>query len=280
MKWKIVVDSACDVRNLENLAEDTVFVSVPLHILVGEKEFVDREGLDTSEMMRQVYDYDGVSRTSCPSPGDWEEAFAEAENVIVITISSNLSGSFSSAGTAKKMVEDEGGNKNIFIMDSLSTGPEMVLLARKANALIREGLDFQDVCAGLEEYKKKTGVMCILTRMENLVRNGRVKKVTALVAGLLNINIIAEGSKEGTIEMAGKARGSEKAYKQLADKLKFHGTMKEILISHCHNPEGAGKLRKKLEEVFGNIKISVMETGGLCSFYAEERGMIIAYEVQ
>lgn len=280
MKWKIVVDSACDARNMDNLAEETEFLSVPLHILAGEKEFADVEGLDTVEMMRQVYAYDGVSRTSCPSPADWEEAFKDAENIIVITISSNLSGSFSSANTARHMSEEEGEGKNIFILDSLSTGPEMVLLARKANELIKEGSDFQTVCAKLQEYKKKTGVMCILSKMENLVKNGRVKKVTALVAGLLNINIIAEGSKEGTIELMGKARGCEKAYRQLADKLKSYGEMKEILISHCHNPEGAGKLKTKLEEIFGNIRISIMETGGLCSFYAEEKGLIIAYEMQ
>lgn len=280
MKWKIIVDSACDARILENLTNETEFQSVPLHILVGDKEFVDEEGLDTAEMMRQVYAFEGVSRSSCPSPADWMEAFRNVENVIVITISSNLSGSFESANTAKKMLEDDNEAGNIFILDSLSTGPEMVLLARKANELIGLGYDFEMVCEKLKEYKKKTGVMCILTKMENLVKNGRVKKVTALVAGLLNINVIAEGSKEGTIEMVGKARGFEKTYKQFVEKLKGYGNMKEILISHCHNPEGAKKLQNKLQEAFGNIKISIMATGGLCSFYAEEQGLIIAYELQ
>lgn len=280
MKWKIITDSACDARGLEQLAKDTEFQSVPLHILVGDKDFVDEEGLDTAEMMRQVYAYEGISRSSCPSPADWMEAFRGVENVIVITISSNLSGSFESANTAKKMLEEEGEAGNIFILDSLSTGPEMVLLARKANELIEAGHDFDSVCAQLKEYKKKTGVMCILTRMDNLVKNGRVKKVTALVAGLLNINIIAEASPEGTIDMIGKARGTEKTYKQFVERIKSYGNMKEIMISHCHNLDGAKKLQNKLQDAFGNIKISIRATGGLCSFYAEEQGLIIAYEIQ
>lgn len=280
MKWKIIVDSACDVRRMEELAEETDFQSVPLHILVGEQEFVDEEGLDTEEMMRQVYAFEGVSRTSCPSPAKWMEALEGVENAIVITISGNLSGSYESANTAKKMLEEEGEAGNIFIMDSLSTGPEMVFLARKANELIKAGYGFEEVCEKLKEYRQKTGVMCILAKMENLVRNGRVKKVTALVAGLLNINIIAEGSKEGTIEMIGKARGTEKTYRQFVERLKSYGDMKEILISHCHNPEGAKKLQAKLQEALGNVKISIMTTGGLCSFYAEDQGMIIAYELQ
>ncbi len=280
MKWKIITDSACDVRTLEGLAEDTYFQSVPLHILVDDRAFVDVEGLDTKEMMDAVYAFEGTSRTSCPSPADWMEAYRGAENVIVITISSNLSGSYASANTAKKMLEEDGEAGNIFIMDSLSTGPEMVFLARKTNELIASGLDFEGVCEGLKEYRKKTGVMCILTKMENLVKNGRVKKVTALVAGLLNINIIAEGSKEGTIEMVGKGRGSDKTYRQFAGMLKNIGEMREIMISHCHNLEGAEKLKKRLLEVFENCEITIIPTGGLCSFYAEDQGLIISYELQ
>ena len=280
MKWKIVTDSACDTRYLEELAEDTEFLSVPLHILVGDKEFIDEEGLDTAQMMQEVYAYEGVSRTACPSPAAWMEAYQGAEYVIVITISSNLSGSYESANTAKCMLEEDGNGGKVFILDSLSTGPEMVLLARKANELIKEGKDFEQVCQELQEYKKKTGVMCILTRMENLVKNGRVKKVTAFVAGLLNINIIAEGSKEGTIEMIGKSRGKEKTYAQFVEKIKSRGNVREIMISHCHNLAGAENLRDKLQKALGDIKFTILPTGGLCSFYAEDQGMIIAYELQ
>lgn len=279
MKWKIVMDSSCDMQIMDGLNDNIGFATVPLRIVVGEKEFLDTAGLNTKEMMREVYAYEGVSRTACPSPEAWRKAFLGCEHVIAITISSNLSGSFESANVAKQLLEEEPEAPDIFILDSLSTGPEMGLLAEKAAELITQGRTFSEVCVRLKKYKQKTRVMCILERMENLVKNGRVKRMTAWVAGLLNIKITAKGSKEGTIEMVGKDRGREKTYQHFVERLKACGPVKKILISHCNNEEGAKALKQKLQEAFQGIKIGIQPTGGLCSFYAEDHGLIIAYEL-
>lgn len=278
MKWKIVMDSSCDMREMNGLPKNTEFEAVPMHIQVGDTEFIDKKGLNTKAMMETVYAYEGVSRTACPGPKAWREAFSGADHVIVITISSQLSGSYDSACVAKHMMEEEEDCPGIFILDSRSTGPQMGLLARKAKKLIAEGKSFEEVCRELTEYHEKTGVFCILEKIENLVKNGRVKKLTAIVAGLLNILIIAKGSEEGTIEMVSKDRGKEKSYRKLVEKIKAEGNIKRILISHCDNVEGAKTLAKKLQDAFENATIKIQPTCGLCSFYAETRGLIIAYE--
>ncbi len=272
------MDSSCDMSDMKGLPKDTEFTVVPMHIIVGNKEYIDKRGLNTKQMMKDVYAYEGVARTACPGPEVWREAFSGAEHVIVITISGKLSGSYDSAYTAKKMMEEEGNTADIFILDSCSTGPEMGLMARKVKRLIREGKDFQQVCQGLVDYREKTEVFCVLEKIENLVKNGRVGKKTARMAGLLNILITAKGSDEGNIEMVGKDRGREKTYRHLIQRMKQHGKITKILISHCENREGARELAKKLQETFKNATIRIQPTGGLCSFYAEAQGLIVAYE--
>lgn len=278
MKWKIVMDSSCDMRDMRGLPKDTEFVVVPMRIIVGDTEYIDKKGLNTKKMMKDVYAYEGVSRTACPGPGIWRDAFSGAEHVIVITISGKLSGSYASACTAKKMMEEDGETADIFILDSCSTGPEMGLMARKAKRLIREGKEFEQVCQDLLEYRERTEVFCVLEKIENLVKNGRVGKVTAWMAGLLNIFVTAKGSEEGTIEMVGKNRGRERTYHHLIERMKEQGKINKILISYCENKEGAKELAKKLRETFKNATIRIQPTSGLCSFYAESRGLIVAYE--
>lgn len=278
MKWKIVMDSSCDMRDMKGLPKDTEFEIVPMHIIVGNTEYIDKKGLNTKKMMKAVYDYDGVSRTACPGPETWRNAFLGADHVIVITISGRLSGSYDSACTAKKMMEEKGEKTDIFILDSCSTGPEMGLMARKTKKLIREGKNFEEVCQGLLDYREKTEIFCVLEKIENLVKNGRVGKIKALVVEIFNILITAKGSEEGTIEMVGKDRGRERAYQHLVERMKKKGKISKILISYCENREGAKDLAKRLQKAFKNATIRIQPTRGLCSFYAESRGLIVAFE--
>ena len=98
MRFKIVADSSADIHQLS----DVSFDSVPLKIITEDREYVDNSSLDVVSMLSDFKSYKGKSRTSCPSSGEYLEAFADAENIFVITISSNLSGSFNAANVAAK----------------------------------------------------------------------------------------------------------------------------------------------------------------------------------
>ena len=86
MNYKIVADSSSNILSLDQAN----FTSVPLHILVGEHEFVDDEQIDLVSMQNALSSHKGKSSTSCPSPGDWEAAFEDAETVFCVTITSEL----------------------------------------------------------------------------------------------------------------------------------------------------------------------------------------------
>ena len=278
MKWKIVMDSSCDMRDMKGLPKDTEFVVVPMHIIVGDTEYVDKRGLNTRKMMRDVHDCKDMARTVCPGPEVWRSAFSGAKHVIVITVSGKLSEAYDNACAAKKMLAENGEAADIFILDSCAAGPEMGLIARKAKRLIHEGKDFTQVCQGLLDYRERTEVFCVLEKIGNLMKNESIGKVTDLMAGLLSTFVTAKSSKEGAIEMVGKNRSLRRTYCNLIERMKKQGKINKILISYCENKEGARELAKRLRETFKSATIRIQPAGGLCSFYAQERGLIVAYE--
>ena len=139
MKWNIITDSSCDMFGFEKEHENIVFSSVPFTISVGDENFVDDCNLDVDGMIDSMDACAEASHTACPSPHAWQEKFEQDGNVIAITISSKLSGSYNSACAAKDMVLEEQPDKKIAVIDSRSTGPEMVLLVKKICEIIESG---------------------------------------------------------------------------------------------------------------------------------------------
>ena len=102
MSWMIVSDTSCEIRDMENLHPGVQFGLVPFKIRVGEREFVDLPTLSVHQMLKAMTEYKGGSSTACPSPEEWAEQFLKADNVIAITISHNLSGSYNAAQSARR----------------------------------------------------------------------------------------------------------------------------------------------------------------------------------
>ena len=223
--------------------------------------------------------YKGKSGTACPGVADWLEAFGDADGVLCITITSNLSGSWNAARLAKEDYESQYPDRKVFVIDSLSTAGEMQLLARKAKALLDEGMDFEEACQKTEQYLQKTGLLFSLESLRNLANNGRVSPVTAKIAGVLGIRVVGKASDVGTLEQLDKCRGEKKALATLLARmteLGYRGGM--VIIDHCMNENAALQLKKMVEEAFPEAQITIGKASGLCSFYAEQGGLLIGFE--
>ena len=280
MKWKIIADSGCDYRSLDNLAPDTEFVSVPLTIQVGETIYRDDAQLSIDQMMEEMYATTTASKSACPSPDDYMKSFEGANNIVVVTITGTLSGSYNSAEIAKKIYLEEHPDTKIHVIDSLSAGGEVDLIVRKLNHLVAEGLDFDQVVDGITDYQSKTKLLFVLAKVDNLVKNGRLSKLVGTVVGLLNIRMVGEASKTGTLELLQKARGQKKAIKAAFDELLKAGYAGgHIMISHRNNEKFIEQFSELVREKFAQASIEVLPTSGLCSFYAEEGGLLMGYEI-
>ena len=275
MNVKIVVDSAADLKQFAGVP----YCSVPLKILAGDTEYVDDENLSVPGMVADLKKYTGTSRTACPSAGEWIEAFGDAERVFCITITSGLSGSFNAAMVAKGEYESMYPERKVCVVDSLSTGPEMILIADELNRLIASGLDFESVCTEIAAFQKRTNLLFMLGSLQNLARNGRVNPAVAKVAGVLGIRVVGKASDEGTLEPMHKCRGEKRSLQQIFELLEGMGYAGgRAYLAHCLNPAAAAQLETMICNRWPEAQLKIHELGGLCSFYAEETGLLLAFE--
>lgn len=274
-KIKIVSDSSSDLLMLDNVE----FASSPMKIITAIREFVDDENLNVDEMANFFNEYKDRSQTSCPNPADWLDAFGDADDIICVTITSALSGSYNSACTAKELYEAENEGKRVFVLDTLSAGPEITLIVRKLEALVKSGMAYEGVCDKIQEYTKRTGLVFMLKSLKNFAANGRVSPLVAKLVGFAGICIVGKASDEGTLEPTHKCRGENRSLETLINDLKELGLKNgKVSIGHCQNEGAATKLKQMIESTFEKAQVEIHKLRGLCSFYAEKGGLLVGFE--
>lgn len=165
------------------------------------------------------------------------------------------------------------------MLDSLSAGPELRLLAERLRDLIQTGMEFDEICEAILAYHKHTHLLFSLESLANLARNGRVKPAVAAVARMMGIRVIGQASESGELDVLCKTRGEHGALERIVLEMKGHGfTNGRVHIAHCGNQEAAKRLKLMLHAVFEGAQIDVSECGGLCSYYAELGGLMVGYE--
>ncbi len=275
MRIRIVADSSADLLTFDGVE----FASAPLKILTDKKEYIDDEKLDVMQFVKELRDNKGKSSTACPGVGDYISAFDGADWVFVVTISSNLSGSYNSAMVAKDEYISDNPDKKVHVVDSLSAGPEMVLIVEKISELIKAGKEFEEIVDSIEKYRDSTNLAFALKSLLNLARNGRVSKSVAAVAGIMNIRLVGIASEEGTLQPVDKVRGEKKSVTSIIENMKKLGYSNgKVRITHCNNEDIANSIKEKILEIVPNADIKIAHCRGLCSFYAEEGGTLIGFE--
>ena len=274
MKFRIVADSSSNVLSLPG----TNYTTVPMKV-VADKEYVDNAALNLAEMVEGLRNHKGKSGSSCPNVGEWLEAFGDAEYVFGITITKHLSGSYNAAKQAADTYMEENPGRKAFIFDSLAAGPEMMMMVDKILECEANGDDFETTKTKALDYHNHCHTVFCLVSLTNLARNGRVIPAVAKIAGLLGIRVVGD-VKGGEITPVHKPRGEKKALQHLVEMMAERGLREDglVRIAHCFAPETAQALANLVCERFPGSRIIMEPTTALCSFYAEEGGMIIGFE--
>ena len=275
---RLVADSSCDVYTLPGVD----FRAVPLHISTDDgSAFIDDAELDVGKMVEHLHSHKGRSYTACPSVAAWLEAFEGADTVYAVTITSGLSGSYNSAKVAADLYQQARPEASVHVFDSLSTGPEELLLLEKLRELVSAGLEFEEVIRRAEEYRAHTRLFFSLHSLHNLAQNGRIGKVTAAAVSVMNIRVIGTASPEGTLATIGKARGDKRAEVTILEQMREAGYQGgKVRITHVQNEEAAQDLAARLRFHYPEADIAVAVSGGLCSYYAEKGSLLIGLETK
>ena len=275
MRYQIVSDSSSNIFTLAGAN----YTTVPMKIIAGDKEYIDAPGTNVRGMVDDLRAYKGKSGSSCANAQEWQDAFGDADMVFGVTISRNLSGSFNAAEAAAREFAEEHPNAKIHIFDTLSAGPEMAMVTEKIVELIDRGLSFEEIVAGVREYQNHCHILFCLESMNNLARNGRVNPAVAKIASVLGIRACGD-AQNGQIIPTQKPRGQKKATETLVSMIRERGFTNSswLRIAHCFGENQAQLLIDALKKDFPDARYTVEPTGVLCSFYAEEGGLMIAME--
>ena len=194
-----------------------------------------------------------------------------------ITITSGISGTYNSARIAKQQYEEAFPHRKVELVDSLSAGPEIALMAEKAREWILEGRTLEQIAADLKSYR--TELLFALESLQNFANNGRVSKLAAKTAGVLGIRAVGRASDHGTLELLEKVRGESRTLSTLIKLLGEKGYRGgKARITHCGNPSAAEQLAMLIKEHFKGAAVTVADCRGLCAYYAERGGMLLGFE--
>lgn len=271
---KLIIDSS---SNMKSDPDHNVEV-VPLTISFGGKDYIDDQNLNIREFLNDMNQNQVAGKTTCPSIQAWLNALEGTEKAIIITMTSGMSGTFSSALQAKTMYEEKHPTSQIIVVDSRSAGPELTIVLHGIEKMIQGDIRFVDLEEVIAKFRMRTHLLFILQSLHNLSLNGRVSPVAAKVAGLLKINLIGTASKEGKLEPLTKARGMKKAMRELLKDMKddnYHGG--EVIIDHCENEKDAEIIKDKILAEYPDAQVTIRPMRGLCSFYAEEGGIMVGF---
>ena len=277
MKYKIVGDSCCDFT-AEDLKKEYIS-RVPLILTVGDTDVIDDDTFDQEKYLDMVDRCPDCPRSSCPSPENYMQHFEGAENVFVVTLSSKLSGSYNSAMLAKQIYQENHPNVKIHVFDSKSAAAAQHLICERLENYIEQDLDFKTIVEKTEQYVGEIRTLFVLDSLDTMRKNGRITKVKALAANMLNIKPVLHGV-DGEIQQLDQARGMNKALNKLLSHIEKEGydNTKPVRITQCGSMERCKNVRKILMERFGFTDVKILDANGISTTYESRGGVIVCFK--
>lgn len=258
-KIAILVDSGCDVPR-EYRERYHMYVA-PLTIVYKDGEF--RDGVDIDP--QTVFDRfaEEIPSTSLPSPATVAETFKQIkadgyEKVIVVAISSGLSGTFE----MMRGFGPEPEGLEAYYVDTKNIGIGSGFSAIRAGGLIEQGLSFSEVCEQVESASRNTKLFFCVAGLEYLLKGGRIGLVSGVMGMLLDVKPVISCNEDGIYYTVAKARGREKSLKVALEKaVEFAAGAKEFNIAVVQGaaPEEGAALMAAMKERLPDFRYAIEE---------------------
>ena len=272
-KIKIITDSTSYITK-EYARENNITV-VPLSYYFGEE--MEKEGFpgEFENFFNRLENSNLFPTTSQPPTGDFLEEYNKAfnegyEEIIVILLSSKLSGTYNSANLAKGILGDE----RISIVDSEQAASNLRFLVEDAINMSKEGKSIEDIMDHLENKKKEMYVYLTVNTLEYLKRGGRLSSFQSAIGSVLQIRPIIQ-LKDGVLDSIEKVRGKNKALNSIGEKI--FENVEKISICHVLDIKEAEKFKSTLEKKFPNAIITIDELGPVIGCHLGPGGIGICF---
>lgn len=258
MNLKIVVDSTFALA--ESYVQKHGIIVVPLNVLIDGKSYQDDVNITLEEVLNALDKGSKVS-TSQPSPELFKDIFLELKNqgvtdIVCMTISSTLSGTFNSASIASNEVE----GVNIHLLDTLTTSVGAELLVHEFVRDINDNKSLDEALIRVNELKKNGSILMTMENLNALKKSGRLSRIKAAIGNLIKVKPLIE-YVEGKVTVNTKFRTEHAVVSNIIDRIKhdYENVKKKMIIyiSHVRAEVKIKKIAERIEEVFTNIKVHI-----------------------
>lgn len=272
----IVSDSSCDLP--EDYMKEHGINTVPLVISIGNRDYM--EGVDISS--REFYEKMKISpmlpKTAQPSPAAFARVFdmlsGPGDEILCLTISSKLSGTFQSACIGQAM-----STSNVTVFDTLAASSGHALQIMKAVELASRGFSVRQIVENLTNYRDSMKILILLDTLENIVKGGRLSRLQGTLARILNIKVLLQGV-EGAVEPLEKIRGKknflERVLEVIGQKMEDFSD-RLFYMTHVNNEEDAFFLQNEITRRYRPKGVLVHPMGPTVSTYAGDGGIVLSY---
>jgi DegV family protein with EDD domain len=253
MTVKIVTDTLSDITF--DMAEKLGVSVVPLYVRFGEDMYRDRVDITSQDFYRRLVNEPKLPSTTQPTPNDFADVYRklaqETDEILVIVVSSKLSGTYQSATQAKEMVK---GKCRIEIIDSLQVAMGMGLLVISAVNAAKEGVNLTKLAEMTRKAMTRTHLIAYFDTLKYLAKGGRIGKAQGLLGSVLSVKpilTVREGEMAPLTRVRSLTAGLDYLYSIAAGYTKIEG----LAVEHATTPADADKLVERLDKIYPKAKI-------------------------
>ncbi|ANZ61995.1 DegV family protein [Secundilactobacillus paracollinoides] len=255
---KIVTDSSAGLTDEE--VEKYHITIVPLTVMIDDVVYVERHTITNEEFINKMESSKTFPKTSQPPLGDFIKVFdelgADGSSVVCLDMLEGISGTVHTAEQAATISKTD-----VTVIDSGTTDRALALQVIAAAKLAQQGGSKEDVLAVIDKVRNHTKLFMGVMTLSNLVKGGRISRVTGAISSLLNIKIVLQVG-DGNLDIRTKGRGAkpiDRYFDQVVEQMKGL-KINAIGISHVNAMGEVKRLTDKLQPLFPNVDILVRET--------------------
>ncbi|GAA0712858.1 DegV family protein [Paraclostridium ghonii] len=275
-KIKIITDSSCDL-NIELIQKYDIGI-VNLNVSFGDETYADGE-MDNNTFYNRMASSKELPKTSCPSPEKFADMYnCEEDEVLVLTLSSKLSATYSTAVLAKNMFEEENSEKRIEVIDTANGSVGQGLLVIKAAQLAKEGKSLEEIVNIIEDLKEKVVFYGSLETLENAIKGGRVNPLAGKLINALNFKVIIQ-VVDGIVKPVDKARGDSNSVKKVIENIYINMDDEKkynLAIGHSNCEDKALKVKEIMSKEYDFEDITISSVGSVMGTYTSKGAILIS----
>ncbi|HTY81229.1 MAG TPA: DegV family protein [Dehalococcoidales bacterium] len=274
MTVKIVTDTLSDISF--DMAAKLGVTVIPLYVRFGEKVYKDRVDMTSEEFYRKLVNESVFPSTTQPTPHDFEQVYSslakETDEILVISASSKLSGTFGSAKQAKELVK---GKARIEVIDSLAVATGLELVVIEVAEAAKAGASLDDAIALAKKSLSKIHWVAYFDTLKYLARGGRIGKAQGLLGSMLSVKPLLT-LREGEMAPLTRVRSFNAALDYIYSMASSVPKIKRVAVEHSATPESADKCADKLSALYPKEKIIRSVISPVLGTYGGPNAMAVA----